>query len=301
MSGRRESLPGRPRLDVGRGHEPHEPAFTPATPRAPLPTSSAGLPALPPAYHATLDRGLADLRLSLSESQRWAMGGYVQLLLAWTAAINLTAIRDPEAVAREHILDSLAAVSLLEAAGLDELVDLGSGGGAPGIPIAIAIPRARMLLVESVAKKARFLETAVAALGLGDRVRVAAERAETLAFPGRERERANGVLVRAVAGLGELVELAFPLLVVGGSLVAWKREPLANELAEAEPAIAALHGTPPEIHEVPVDGLADHRLIVIRKTGATPARYPRPPSERRSVAIGSGTATRRRSSGPAGR
>jgi hypothetical protein len=88
---------------------------------------------------------------------------------------------------------------------------------------------------------------------------------------------------------------------VGGSLVAWKREPFARELAEAEPAIAALHGAPPEIHEVSVEGLADHRLVVIRKTGATPARYPRPPAERRNVGIGSGTATRRRSSGPAGR
>jgi len=266
---------------VGRAPEP---TFVVSSPRAPLPASVAGLPDLPPAYHETLDRGLAGLRLSLSDSQRTEIDGYVQLLLAWTAAINLTGIRDPAAVAREHILDSLAAVSLLGAAGLDDLIDLGSGGGAPGIPIAIAMPRARMLLVESVGKKARFLEAAVAALGLRDRVRVAAERAEALAVRGRERERANGVLIRAVAGLGELVELAFPLLVVGGSLVAWKREPLAKEIAEAGPAIAALHGAAPQIHEVAVDGLVDHRLVVVRKTGATPARYPRPPAERRGPA-----------------
>ena len=278
MSRRRESLPGR------RSHSAPAAALPSPPARAPLPTSVMALPPLPAAYHETLDRGLAELGLALSDSQRAAIDGYVQLLLAWTAAINLTAIRDPEAVAREHILDSLAAVRLLETAGLDDLIDLGSGGGAPGIPIAIAMPQARMLLVESVGKKARFLETAVAALGLGERVHVASERSEALAVPGRERERAGGVLVRAVSSLGELVELSFPLLAIGGRLVAWKREPLDAELAEARPALAALHGDAPEVHEVMVDGLADHRIVVVRKIGPTPARYPRPPAERRAPA-----------------
>ncbi|HVA87003.1 MAG TPA: 16S rRNA (guanine(527)-N(7))-methyltransferase RsmG [Candidatus Saccharimonadales bacterium] len=249
----------------------------------PLPADVAGLPPLPRTFHETLDLGLVDIGLSLPDSARAAIDAYVRLLLAWTQAINLTAIRQPAAVAREHILDSLAAVPLLKAASLDDLIDLGSGGGVPGIPIAIAMPRAHMLLVESIAKKARFLETAVTTLGLGDRVRVAAERAEAFAVAGRERERANGVLVRAVAGLGEIVELSLPLLAVGGSMVAWKREPLAAELARAGPTIAALHGDRPEIHRVPVHGLEDHRLVVVRKLWPTPAWYPRPPAERRGA------------------
>ena len=123
--------------------------------------------------------------------QRAAIDGHVRLLLAWTAAINLTAIRDPAEVAIAHVLDSLTAVPLLRAMGIDAFVDIGSGGGLPGLPLAIALPARRALLVESTGKKARFLETAVAAVmpeaqggdvpGSDPPVDVAAVRAEALA------------------------------------------------------------------------------------------------------------------------
>jgi 16S rRNA (guanine527-N7)-methyltransferase len=249
--------------------------------RAPLPTEFEGLPALPDAFESTLSAGLDALGLTLPTGARVALDGYVRLLLRWTSAINLTAIREPADVARLHLLDSLAAVPLLRAEGLTELLDLGSGGGLPGIPIAIAQPEARLLLVDSVAKKARFLETAVAALHLGDRVAVATARAEDLARPDRDRGRWQSVLVRAVASLGELVELAFPLLAVDGCLVAWKREPLAAEIEAAGPILRRLAASDVAVHPASVPGLEQHRLVVIRKLRQTPPAYPRSPAERR--------------------
>jgi hypothetical protein len=93
------------------------------------PTRASDLPAIPEAFHRTLDDGLAGLGLELDEAVRRRLTDHARLLLAWTTAINLTAIRDPEAVARLHVLDSLSAVPLLRERGVERFVDLGSGGG----------------------------------------------------------------------------------------------------------------------------------------------------------------------------
>lgn len=236
---------------------------------------------LPAGYDDALEDGLAVLGLEpLGPAARAALEGQVRLLLAWTAAINLTAIREPAAVAREHVLDSLSAVPLLRARGIDSLLDLGSGGGFPGLPIAIALPARRALLVESTAKKARFLETVVGAVGLAGRVRVAAERAEALGRDPGHRESWPAVTARAVARLSELAELALPLVSVGGCLVAWKRRPLGPELADAADALRKLGGGDPEIVDCPVPGLEDHVLVVVSKVNATPASHPRHPALR---------------------
>ncbi len=254
--------------------------------RDPLPTDVSDLPALPTGYDDVLDAGLVALGLTLDAEARSAIADHVRLLLAWTAAINLTAIRDPVAAAREHVLDSLTAVRLLRARNAPDLLDLGSGGGFPGVPLAIALPRARTVLVESVGKKATFLATVVDALGLRPRVAVAATRAETLAADPHHRARWSTVLVRAVGPLAELAELGLPLLAPGGVIVAWKRrgddgQALGAEIAAAGPLIAALGGGPPWIEPVAVPGLLDHVLVVIEKVGPTPPAYPRDPATRR--------------------
>jgi 16S rRNA (guanine527-N7)-methyltransferase len=264
---------------------PTPPGPRPAPPeREPLPTDASGLDALPDVFHDTLRAGLAELALELAPAQLDGLDAFVRLLLRWTQAINLTAIREPEAVARDHLLDSLSAVPLLREWGVERILDLGSGGGLPGIPLAIAFPESHVLLVESVGKKAGFLRTAVAADvagGMRGRVAVAAARAEDLAVPERGRAQWDVVTVRAVASLAELIELSFPLLRVGGRLVAWKREPMDAEVATARNAARALGGEI-DVHEVPIEQFADRRLVVVEKTRATPRRYPRPPAERRS-------------------
>lgn len=248
-------------------------------PREPLPTRIRDLPPLPPAAEATLDAGLASLGLTLGPDTRDALIGHLRLLLAWTAAINLTAIRDPLDAVTLHVLDALAGVAVVRASGADRLLDLGSGGGYPGLPLAVAVPLTA-LLVESVGKKARFLETAVDALDLARSVAVAPTRAESLASDPAHRERWPLVTARAVASLADLVELAFPLLVPGGRLVAWKREPLDAELAAARRAMGVLGGGRTSLEPVRLDGLERHVLVVIEKRGATPGAFPRDPAAR---------------------
>ena len=171
MSPNREPLPPR-RPDPGRSRalRPVRPAHRGASsrpaananperrpPRAapertPLPTDPSTLPPLPDVVNDILRDGLPRLGVALGDAELGTLDGFVRLLLAWTEAINLTAIREPEAVARDHLLDSLAAAPLLRDRAVTTVLDLGSGGGLPGLPLAIALPDVRMLLVESIGK-----------------------------------------------------------------------------------------------------------------------------------------------------
>jgi 16S rRNA (guanine527-N7)-methyltransferase len=249
--------------------------------REPLPTRVQDTPDLPAAYHAAVETGLAELGLTLSGDTRAAIDGHARLLLAWTAAINLTAIREPSTVAVAHVIDSLAGLTVLREVGADRFIDLGSGGGYPGVPLAAAYPAARALLLEPVAKKARFLSAAIAATGLAGNVEAAPVRAEALAADRRHRGRWPAVTARAVAPLPELVELAVPLLAPGGRLIAWKRGDIATELAAADRALAALGGGSMDVRDVFVASLDGHRLVVVTARGDVPGIYPRDPATRR--------------------
>ena len=250
--------------------------------REPLPTRVDDTPDLPAGYDVALDDGLAALGgPPLDSTARAAIDGHIRLLLAWTTAINLTAVRDPIAAATAHVLDSLTGVTPLRALGIDRFLDLGSGGGLPGIPLAAALPARDALLVEPIGKKARFLATSLAATGLDRTARVAATRAETLAADPHHRGRWPAVTARAVSALADLVELALPLLADAGVLVAWKRGDLTDELAAAGRAVEALGGGRIEVLDQDVPGLAGHRLVVVTRTGVVPAAYPRDPGARR--------------------
>jgi len=250
-------------------------------PREPLPTRVQDTPPLPSAYADALDAGLRTLGLELSISARAAIDGHARLLLAWTAAINLTAIRDPAAVALVHVVDSLSAIRVFRERETERSVDLGSGGGYPGLPIAAALPMTRSLLIEPVAKKARFLSVAIAATGMAGSIEAAPVRAEALAADPRHRGQWPAVTARAVAALPELIELAFPLLAPDGYLVAWKRGDLGLELAAADRAMEALGGGSIEIRPVLGPGLENHRLVIATARGRVPAQYPREPAVRK--------------------
>jgi len=247
--------------------------------REPLPTRVQDTPTLPSTYARALDAGLSELGLTLGADARDAIDGHVRLLLAWTSAINLTAVRDPEAVATAHVIDSLTGLTALDAD--VALLDLGSGGGFPGIPLAAALPGSRALLVEPIAKKSRFLETVLAAIGLDGRVQVATARAETLARGPEHRGRWPIVSARAVASTADLVELAFPLLELGGRLIAWKRGDLSDELRRARNAVDALGGGAIDVEGIRASGLPGHRLVIAMRQGDVPDAYPRDPAARR--------------------
>ncbi len=279
------------------------PGRTPPRGRVPLPTEVAALPPLPPEFGGVLDSALAALDLELTPGMRGAIEAHARLLVAWSPHVNLTAIHEPGAIAREHVGDALAAVppllDLLAARRPPRrpvtLLDVGSGAGYPGLPVAIAIPAARCALLESVGKKVAFLEAASAAARAA--LEAAGEdphpigplhgRAEELARLPQHRDRWEIVTARAVAPLPSLVELALPFVRPGGILVAWKRDAgdgsLDAEIAAAEGILWELATERPVVERVPVDGLADHRLVIIRKHRSTPDRYPRRPVVRRPL------------------
>jgi 16S rRNA (guanine527-N7)-methyltransferase len=204
-----------------------------------------------------------------------AAEAYVRLLLEANARLNLTRVVEPDAVARLHLLDALAALPLLPASG--SALDLGSGGGVPGIVLALARPDLRWTLVDSVGKKAEAMRGFVAALGLAN-VQVLAERAEILG-QGPARESFDLVTARACASLPVLAEYALPLIRVGGTLIAWKGALSGEELTAGATASRLLGGSAPEERPTGVAALGDHRFVVIGKERPTPGRWPRRPGE----------------------
>ena len=251
--------------------------------REPLPTRVQDTAELSAAYDVALRRGLDDFGLSLLEPARAAIDGHVRLLLAWTKAINLTAIRDPADVALRHVVDSLTAVAWLRARGVDRVLDLARAGRLSGVPLAAALPALEVTLAEPIRRRARFLEVAAAAVGLAGRVPVVPARAEALAGDAATRGRWDVVTARAVASTADLVELAFPLLAPSGALLAWKRGDTGAELDAANRAVEALGGGSIEVMEVDVRGLPEHRLVVATRApaGRVPDAYPRDPAARR--------------------
>ena len=268
--------------------------------RAGLPESAADLPELDRLFWDTLDAGLDAAGLELSTPVRAAIDGHVRLLLAWNAQINLTALRSPEQIARNHVLDSLICSTVLtELAGSRaSILDIGSGAGFPGLPLGAFMGTRRVCLVDSIGKKARFLNVAAhhvrqALAGGGpepqdQEIDVLAERAEDLADEPDHREKWDLVVARAIGSVAEVAELGLPLAKRGGHVAAWKFDAgdgsLQREVAEAARICQAAGGATARIVALAAAesvGLDGHCLVVVRKRRPTPDRYPRQPGERR--------------------
>jgi 16S rRNA (guanine527-N7)-methyltransferase len=185
---------------------------------------------------------------------------------------SITAVRDPVEGVDVHVADSLVALELPAVRNARRIADLGSGGGFPGLVLAVALPGARVALVESVGRKVAFLNTAIEALRLGNAEAIQARAEDWPAGIGAHEL----VTARALAPLSVLVEYAAPLLTVSGSLVAWKgaRDPV--EEADGRAAAAALGMTEPEAHRVrPFASVQDRNLYLSSKVSSTPPGYPR--------------------------
>jgi 16S rRNA (guanine527-N7)-methyltransferase len=187
---------------------------------------------------------------------------------------------EPDAVARTHLLDSLSALPLLDDLGSLTALDLGSGGGVPGIVLALARPDVAWTMVDSVGKKCDAMRAFADALGMRS-VTVVADRAESLGRNRTHRERYDLVTARACAALPVLAEYALPLTAVGGAVLAWKGPLTAGdeELVRGAAAAAMLGGGPPVVHETGLAALGRHRLVLVPKERVTPERYPRRPGE----------------------
>jgi 16S rRNA (guanine527-N7)-methyltransferase len=226
-----------------------------------------------------LERILAHRPLDLPPRFTDAIERFVALLLAANQRVNLTRVTEPAAVARLHLLDALSVLPLIDGlGGSGRGADLGSGGGVPGLVLALARPERRWVLVDSARKKADILRDFVATLGI-DNVEVVAERAEIVGRDPGHRESHDLVTARACAALPVLAEYGLPLLSVGGTLVAWKGPISTDELRTGVIASEACGGGEASVVPSGFDELGDHRFVVISKEKPTPGRYPRRPGE----------------------
>jgi len=172
---------------------------------------------------AKLDAGLAKLGLALPEAVREGLVAYVGLLAKWNKAYNLTAIRDPREMVTRHLLDSLAVVPHFHAR---RCIDVGTGGGLPGIPLALVFPERQFVLLDANSKKTRFLVQARAELGLGN-VTVVHGRVEDY----RPEQPFDAVITRAFASVADILTSSRHLLAPGGEFLAMKGLVPADELA----------------------------------------------------------------------
>ncbi len=197
---------------------------------------------------------------------------FSRLLLEKNQVMNLTAITEPREVATLHLLDSLALAAHEELAG-KKIIDVGTGAGFPGMPLAIALPGVDMTLLDSLNKRIDFLQEVCNALSLQDITCVHARAEE---FAAVHRESYDFAVSRAVAALPVLCELCLPLVKVGGAFLAMKSSHSQEETDQAAKAISLLGGKLERVtdYSIPTTDIT-HRLLTIRKVSPTPKKYPR--------------------------
>ena len=222
-----------------------------------------------------LTQGLAQLDITPPpEAIDW-LCRYAQLLVEQNKVMNLTAITDPEGIARLHFLDSAALLPLCGGAAGKSLIDVGTGAGFPGLVLKILCPELKLTLLDSLGKRVNWLSQVARELGLQD-VTCLHARAEEQALVKGYRDSFDLVTARAVADLRLLSELCLPYAKVGGTFLSMKSVDSGEELDRAAHAIKLLGGRRENITDCPIPGCdVTHRVVAIRKMAPTLKGYPR--------------------------
>ena len=216
-----------------------------------------------------LEEGLPQLGLELDETTKKQLCAFGQVVVKQNEVMNLTAITEPDRVARLHLLDSLTLLKVDDLRG-KKLIDVGCGAGFPGVPLQIACPEAKVTLLDSLGKRMAWLEQILPQLWV-DAQCVTARAEEAVST---RREQYDVAVSRAVARLNILLELTAPYVKVGGKVLAMKGTAAQEELKEAKGAVAKLGLKLEQVLTFPIEDTA-HTVIVLKKVKPTPPQYPR--------------------------
>ena len=218
----------------------------------------------------TLEQGLK--ALGLNRACIPVLEQFAALMLEQNRVMNLTAITEPRDVAALHLLDSLSLLPITGLAG-EQVADVGTGAGFPGVPLAIAEPSLHVTLLDSLGKRVDFLRRTCGTLGLENTQCVHARAEE---FAGEHREAFDAAVSRAVAALPILSELCLPLVKVGGRMLAMKSSHTEDEIEQSKAAVKTLGGQIEWVKDyiIPTTDVK-HRVICVRKVSPTPEKYPR--------------------------
>ncbi|MEM9218302.1 MAG: 16S rRNA (guanine(527)-N(7))-methyltransferase RsmG [Cyanobacteria bacterium P01_F01_bin.150] len=240
------------------------------------PSSSATSSPVHLPHHS--DHWLRTLNWSPSDRQQQQFQVLYQKVCEGNRSVNLTRIIEPDDFWEKHLWDSLSGVKPFlqtEETPAYRVLDIGSGAGFPGLPIAIAFPHWSITLLDSTRKKMAFVQNTLADIGLAN-VRTVVERAETLGRDSQHRHRYNLVTIRAVAAAAACAEYALPFLKIEGKAILYRGRWAEFELTDLKKALKKLGGEVEDIQALstPLSG-GDRHCIVIRKTAKTPKAYPR--------------------------
>jgi len=221
-----------------------------------------------------LTETLGRLGIILGEKQLAQFEGYRAAILERNKSINLTAITDPAEFERKHFSDSVAIAGEEALLRAERVIDVGTGGGFPGVPLAIVFPEKTFVLMDSLAKRLAVVDEICKSLEIRN-VSVVHARAEDLGRDPKHREAYDLCVSRAVANLRTLSEYCLPLVRTGGSFLAYKTETAREEADAARKAVAILGGRIAGIDPAPVPDGEKHLIIRILKETPTPKKYPR--------------------------
>lgn len=223
----------------------------------------------------TLVRGVEELKINLSREQQEKFSRYKELLKEWNEKINITSITDDIEIDQKHFLDSLTPLTTNLFNGKKRIIDIGTGGGFPGVPLKISNPELEVLLLDSLNKRIIFLNEVIKQLGLNN-IEALHGRAEELSIKPSYREQFDICISRAVAQLNTLSEYCLPFVKVGGYFISMKGPDVNEELEISKKAIKLLGGKLIETKHVRIpESDIVHSLIIIEKIAETPTKYPR--------------------------
>lgn len=223
----------------------------------------------------TLMHGISELNIDINDNKLDKFRIYKSLLKEWNEKINITAIKDDVEIDIKHFLDSLTVFKTGKITKGKRIIDIGTGGGFPGVPIKIVEEGVEVVLLDSLNKRLMFLDEVIKELKLKD-ISTLHERAEDIGKNQDYREKFDIVVSRAVASLNILSEYCLPLVKLNGYFIAMKGSESEEEIKEAENAIKMLGGKFEDKFNINIPN-SDiiHSLLVIRKISHTPTKYPR--------------------------